>query len=157
MLKIVGLVVVFLCIVLAGPIARRAVAAEAAPNLVMFYREGCTDCRHMDDLLDELQDTYPALTVQHIEEGEPGAADLMWTLASKYGIFPSAFPVIFIGNQGIVGVGKDKELLLRSTVRDCMANGCKSPLAKVNEKPFPWIAVATGLVAVLVVAILLLP
>ena len=157
MLRNIGLVLGLLCVVLAWPAARMALAADTAPDVVMFYREGCNDCRHMDDVLDELQQAYPDLTIQHIEEGDPGAADLMWTLAAKYGIFPSDFPVIFIGDHGIVGVGKDKELLLRSAVRDCMANGCKSPLTKIKEKPFPWIAVATALVVVLVVAILLIP
>ena len=131
-------------------------AADAFPDVVVFYREGCDDCRQMDDLLDELQELYPGLVVVHIEEQESGAADLMWSLSAKYGIFPSKFPVVFAGDQGFVGSGRDKELLLRSTVRNCVFNDCDSPMAALNRKPFPLVTVATLLVAVLILAILLL-
>jgi len=131
-------------------------AAEALPDVVVFYREGCNDCRHMDNVLEELQELYPSLIVVHINEKDGGAADLMWSLSAKYGIFPSTFPVIFVGDQGIVGVGRDKELLLRSTVRDCVFDGCDSPMVRISEKPFPWMTLVSVLVAVLVVSILLL-
>ena len=131
-------------------------AAEVLPDVVVFYRDGCNDCRQMDAVLDELQELYPGVIVTHIEEGEPGAADLMWTLSTKYGVFPSKFPVIFAGDQGIVGSGLDKELLLRSTVRNCVFNDCPSPLATIHEQPFPWTMLATILVAVIVASILLL-
>ena len=80
----------------------------------------------------------------------------MWSLSAKYGIFPAKFPVIFVGDQGIVGIGRDKELLLRSTVRDCVFNGCDSPIAQINEKPFPWVTFTTILLVVLVASIMLL-
>ncbi|MBU1049808.1 hypothetical protein KKG90_07285, partial [Candidatus Bipolaricaulota bacterium] len=116
-----------------------ALAADALPDVVVFYREGCNDCRQMDAVLDDLHELYPGIVVAHIEEQAAGAADLMWSLSTKYGIFPSKFPVIFVGDQGIVGSGRDKELLLRSTVRNCVFNDCPSPLSVINEKPFPWI------------------
>ena len=131
-------------------------ASDTLPDVVVFYRDGCNDCRHMDDVLEGLQELYPELVVVHIEEGDSGAADLMWSLSTKYGIFPSKFPLIFVGDRAIVGIGRDKELLLRSTVRDCIFNECDSPIARINEKPFPWMTVATILVAVLVLSILLL-
>ncbi len=131
-------------------------AVEALPDVVVFYREGCDDCRHLDELLEDLQELYPGLTVAHIEEQSPGAADLMWSLSAKYGVFPSKFPVTFVGDQGIVGIGRDKELLLRSTVRDCVFNECGSPLAQINEKAFPWTTIVIALAAVFVLAILFL-
>lgn len=131
-------------------------AADVLPDVVVFYRDGCNDCRQMDAVLDDLHELYPGVVVTHIEEQEPGAADLMWSLASKYGIFPSKFPVIFAGDQGIVGSGRDKELLLRTTVRNCVFNDCPSPLAVINEKPFPWITLATVLVALIVLSVMLL-
>ncbi len=131
-------------------------AADALPDVVVFYREECNDCRHMDDVLEELQGLYRGLVVVHIEEQEAGAADLMWSLSTKYGIFPATFPIIFVGDQGIVGIGRDKELLLRSTVRNCVFNGCDSPIARINEKPFPWITLATILVVALVLSVWLL-
>lgn len=128
-------------------------AAEVLPDVIVFYREGCDDCRQMDDLLEELHELYPGVLVAHIEEQEPGAADLMWSLSTKYGIFPSKFPVIFVGNQGLVGSGRDKELLLRSTIRDCVFNGCDSPMAVLNQKPLSIVTLAAILVGVLLLAI----
>ena len=132
-------------------------AADALPDVLVFYREGCNDCHQMDEVLDELQALYPGLVVTHLEESDPGVADLMWSLSAKYGIFPSNYPVIFVGDHGIVGTGLDKELLLRTTVRGCVFRGCESPMARIAEKPFPWVTVATVIAAVFVVAILLMP
>jgi len=156
MLRTNGFILGLLSLVIVLTFTCGVLAADVLPDVVVFHREGCNDCRHMDDVLEELQELYPGLVVVHIEEQSPGAADLMWSLSTKYGIFPSTFPIIFVGDQGIVGIGRDKELLLRSTVRDCIFNGCDSPIARINEKPFPWMTAATILVAVLVLSILLL-
>jgi len=131
-------------------------AAEDQPDVLVFHREECNDCRHMDDLLDELLLLYPELYVRYVEEAEPGAADLMWALSAEYGIFPTKFPVIFVGDQVIVGVGRDKELQLRSAVLSCVFDGCPSPLARLERDPFPLTTVAIMLVVVLTAAILLL-
>ncbi len=131
-------------------------AAQEAPDIVVFYREECNECRHMDALLDELLALYPEVSVQHIEEGEPGASDLMWALSSEYGIFPTKFPVIFVGDQVVVGSGRDKELQLRSAVRGCVFDGCRSPLVRMEREPFPLTTVAIVVAAVLTAAFLLL-
>ena len=128
-------------------------AADALPDVLVFYRDGCNDCREMDALLEELQELYPGVLVVHIEEQEPGAADLMWALSTQYGIFPSTFPIIFVGDQGIVGTGRNKELLLRSTIRDCVFNGCDSPMTVLNQKPLPIAMLAAILVGALLLAI----
>ena len=87
---------------------------------------------------------------------EPGASDLMWALAAEYGIFPTKFPVLFVGDQVIVGVGREKELQLRSAVRSCVFDGCRSPLSRLERDPFPLTTVAVMAVVVLTVALLLL-
>ncbi len=156
MLRVNGFILGLLSLVIFLASANGVLASDVLPDVVVFYRDGCNDCRHMDDVLEELQELYPELVVVHIEEGDSGAADLMWSLSTKYGIFPSKFPLIFVGDRAIVGIGRDKELLLRSTVRDCIFNECDSPIARINEKPVPWMTVATILVAVLVLSILLL-
>ncbi|MEE8593030.1 MAG: thioredoxin family protein [Candidatus Bipolaricaulota bacterium] len=156
MLRVNGFILGLLSLVIFLASANGVLASDVLPDVVVFYRDGCNDCRHMDDVLEELQELYPELVVVHIEEGDSGAADLMWSLSTKYGIFPSKFPLIFVGDRAIVGIGRDKELLLRSTVRDCIFNECDSPIARINEKPFPWMTVATILVAILVLSILLL-
>ena len=156
MLRVNGFILGLLSLVILLVSASGVLAADALPDVVVFYRDGCNDCRHMDEVLEDLQELYPELVVVHIEEGDSGAADLMWSLSTKYGSFPSKFPLIFVGDRAIVGIGRDKELLLRSTVSKCALSGCDSPIAQINEKPFPWMTVATILVAVLVLSILLL-
>lgn len=156
MLRVNGSILELLTLVILLTFAWGALAADVLPDVIVFYREECNDCRHMDDVLEELQELYPGVIVVHIEEQDAGAADLMWSLSTKYGIFPSTFPIIFVGDQGIVGIGRDKELLLRSTIRNCVFSGCVSPIARINEKPFPWMTLATILVAVLVLSIWLL-
>jgi len=151
-----GFILGLLSLVILLTSACGVLAADELPDVVVFYREGCNDCRHLDDLLENLQELYPGLTVAHIEEQSPGAADLMWSLSVKYGVFPSKFPVTFVGDQGIVGIGRDKELLLRTTVRNCVFNDCPSPIALINENPFPWTTIVVALVAVFVLVILLL-
>ncbi len=130
-------------------------AAEEQPDVLVFHRDECNDCRHMDEVLEELALIYPELYIIYVEETEPGAADLMWALSAKYGIFPSKFPIIFVGNQVIVGVGREKELQLRSAVRSCIFDGCPSPLSRLKGDPFPLTTIAILLVVVLTAAILL--
>ena len=156
MLRMRGFVFGLLCLMFVLCAAWGVVAADGQPDVLVFYRESCDDCRHMDDLLEELQELYPGVIVSHIEEQTPGASDLMWSLSTKYGIFPSKFPVIFAGNQGIVGMGRDKELLLRSTIRDCVFNGCDSPLEVLDQQPLSIVTLASILVAVLLLDVWLL-
>jgi glutaredoxin len=156
MLRTNGRLLGFFSLALVLLSACSVLAADALPDVVVFYREGCNDCRQMDQVLDDLLALYPGIVVVHIEEQAAGAADLMWSLSSKYGIFPSKFPVIFVGDQGFVGSGRDKELLLRSTIRNCVFNDCPSPIELISEKPFPLVTLATILVAILVLSVWLL-
>lgn len=129
--------------------------SERLPDVLVFYREACPMCREMDGALQELQAMYPRLVVEHLEAGAPEAADLLWTLSRRYGVFPSTFPVIFVGEQAILGAGRAKELLLRNTVQDCMQRGCPSPLAQIEGTPFPWTrAIAIALVVAVIGVVL---
>jgi glutaredoxin len=132
-----------------------AIGHESDPDVIVFYQEGCNDCRHMDDVLDDLVAIYPELVVVHIEESELGAVDLMWALSAKYGIFPTKFPVIFVGDRAITGVGRDKEMLLESAVRNCALQGCDSPLSRLEKKPIPWMTILMVLTVALFVAVIL--
>ena len=124
------------------------------PAVVVFYREGCHDCARMDEVLAPLEQQYPDLVVLRLEE--TANLDLLWSLSSKYGVLPTAFPVIFVGDEAIVGVGRDKELQLRTAVETCGANGCPSPLARLTEAQFPWTIVLLAALAAVVLLIVAL-
>ena len=127
--------------------------AQDNPTVLVFYREGCNDCERMDHVLQELHATYPSLTIRYVEEGGPDG-DLLWALSADYGIFPSKFPVIFVGNEAIAGVGLDKELRLRAAVEGCMQFDCQSPLVRVVGPQIPWRAyIVAGLIAVLLLLV----
>ena len=126
--------------------------AQDDPDVIVFYREGCHDCERMDRVLEELHGIYPSLAVRHIEETAP-EGELLWQLSPAYGIFPTKFPVIFVGDEAIVGVGLDKEFQLRAAVTACMRASCESPLARISGPRIPW---RTYLIAGLLALLLLL-
>jgi len=131
-------------------------AAADDPKVLFFYREGCSECARMEPVMHDLMAEYPALPVRFIEEGDPDA-DLMWSLSTKYGIFPTSFPVIFVGDEAIVGAGLAQELRLRTAVRDCAQNGCPSPLSYISARRIPWRLIAmVGLIALGIVLAFLL-
>jgi len=112
-------------------------ALADAPDVIVFHREGCSECEYMDQVLNALHAQYPQLKVQYIEESSADA-DLMWALALYYGIFPTDYPVIFVGNEAISGGGRSEELRLRAAVAACMRTGCSSPLVQMRGPSIPW-------------------
>jgi thiol-disulfide isomerase/thioredoxin len=130
------------------------IAAED-PTVVVFYREGCEDCLRMEPLLRELEAQYPNLGFRFIEGADPDAS-LMWSLAAEYGVLPSKFPVIFVGETAIVGSSLSNELLLRSAVEACASSHCTSPLASLHASSIPWSTILIIGLALLVLAVLVL-
>lgn len=135
-------------------IAGGAVVLAEDPDVVVFYREGCHDCARMDEVLQPLEQEHPDLVVLRLEE--TANLDLLWALSSTYGVLPTAFPVIFVGDQAIVGVGREKELQLRTAVDACIASGCVSPLALLAESKVPWMLILLVAVAAVVLLVLVL-
>jgi hypothetical protein len=129
--------------------------AGEGPDVVVFYREASSEWLQMDRVLQDLQEQYPALKVYYVEHGESDA-ELLWDLARHYGIFPAKYPVVFVGQDAIVGVGQDKEERLRSAVAGCMGSGCPSPLSYVGGPNIPWRAyLFIGLAALMLLLIYL--
>ncbi len=104
----------------------------SAPLIVVFYEDGCHSCEQMEGLLDELLVGHEDVPVARYEINTPGSSALLWKLAAHYGIVASQVPVIFIGDQAIVGAGRAQEFNLRTAVGDCVQSGCPSPLHYVE-------------------------
>jgi len=129
--------------------------AQSQPDVLVFYREGCHDCERMDRILQEMHGRFPSMSVRHIEENEPDG-ELMWALSAEYGIFPTKFPVIFVGDEAITGVGLDKELRLRAAVEACMQTECESPLTRISGPLIPWRTyIVVGLIAVFLLLVVI--
>ncbi|MEN6369714.1 MAG: thioredoxin family protein [Thermotogota bacterium] len=124
------------------------------PDVVVFYREGCHDCARMDEVLKPLEQEHPDLVVLRLEE--TANLDLLWALSSKYGILPTAFPVIFVGAKAFAGVGREKEWQLRTAVEACLESTCTSPLALLAESKFPWKLVLLAVLAAVVLLVVAL-
>ncbi|HHR85937.1 MAG TPA: hypothetical protein ENL23_06285 [Candidatus Acetothermia bacterium] len=107
--------------------------SASVPMIVVFYEEGCPDCVIMEGLLDELLVGHEEdVAVARYEINSPGSTALMWELSAHYGIVATTVPLIFIGDQAIVGAGRAQEFNLRTAVGDCIQRGCPSPLDYVE-------------------------
>ncbi len=107
------------------------------PAIVVFYEEGCPDCVQMEGALEELVVGHDELVIVRYEINEPGMMDLLWKLSSHYGVLATSVPVIFVGEEAIVGAGRAEEFHLRTAVDDCITYGCPSPLAYAEGPGFP--------------------
>ena len=104
----------------------------SAPLIVVFYEEDCPDCGRMEGLLNELLVGHEGVPVARYEINTPGSSALLWKLAARHGIVATQVPVIFIGDQAIVGAGRAQEINLRTAVGDCIQRGCPLPLEYVE-------------------------
>jgi hypothetical protein len=113
-----------------------SVAVE--PAIVVFYEEGCPGCDLMEGFLAELVVGHENLGVVRYEINEPGVLDLLSILAAHYSVSDASVPIIFVGDEVIVGTGRAEEFHLRTAVGDCVSRGCPSPLSYAEGKGFPW-------------------
>ncbi len=123
---------------------------------MVFYKEGCPDCRRLDELLDGLSSEHPELTIGHYEITAPGVQDLLSRLSFSYGVLDTNYPIVFIGEKAFVGVSRAKELDVRTAVLDCIAHSCPSPLSRLNETSLSWNHVVIALGVALFLLLLLL-
>lgn len=131
-------------------------AAASNPTVLVFYSKTCEDCERMMPLLNDLAREYPSVGFRFIEASEPDAP-LMWSLSSKYGVMPSHFPVVFVGDKAVVGASRANELAIRVAVEACAQSPCASPLDAAPSASLPWLAIlALGLAAIVLLAVLLL-
>ena len=110
----------------------------AQPAIVVFYEEDCPDCVRMEGSIEGLLTGYPGITVARYEINAPGALDLVGGLLAQYGIQATKVPIIFVGEEVIVGAGRAEEMRLRTAIDKCLAAGCSSPLAHVDTLHIPW-------------------
>ncbi len=108
------------------------------PSIVVFYEEGCPGCELMEGFLSELVVGHENLGIVRYEINEPGTWDLLSILSVHYSVSAASVPIIFVGDEVIVGTGRAEEIHLRTAVGDCVSRGCPSPLTYAEGKGFPW-------------------
>ena len=135
---IVAVVLLLLSIALVALSQVQTESVIVEPSIVVFYEEGCPGCDLMEGILVELVVGHEDLGIIRYEINEPGIWDLLRVLASHYGVSAASVPVIFVGDEVIVGTGRAEEFHLRTAVGDCVTRGCPSPLSYAEGKGFPW-------------------
>ena len=131
--------VVFLLVIALGALSQvQTESVIVEPAIVVFYEEGCPGCELMEGFLAELVVGRENLGIVRYEINEPGVWDLLSKLAAHYNVSSASVPIIFVGDEVIVGTGRAEEIHLRTAVGDCVSRGCPSPLAYAEGKGFPW-------------------
>jgi len=119
-------------------LAGSAATENGGPMILVFYEEGCSDCELVEELMAELIVDLPESAVERIEITEPGALELMTALAAAYGVVAETVPVVFVGEEAIVGIGRPEEFALRASIGDCAVRGCPSPYDRIRPPEIPW-------------------
>jgi len=112
---------------------RDARQEESNPMVVVFFEDGCTMCEIMNDLLDQLLVGHEDVVVSRHDVGSPGSRQLEWQLAAYYKIRPAELPLIFVGEEVIIGAGRSQEIKLRTAIGDCLQRKCTSPMLHVEQ------------------------
>lgn len=117
-----------ICLLAAG----LAHAADSDPIIIAFYEEGCPSCEEMEELLVAMTIDAPETAIARHEVTESESAELLIALAKAYDIdVPSVVPIVFVGEDVIIGMGRTQEFSLRNAVGDCLLFGCESPIARL--------------------------
>ncbi len=128
----VSLLFVTLLLAFTHPLA----AAEANPWIVLFYEDGCPDCAQIEELLEGLTSELPASAIARYDISDPKALDLLMELAKAYDVETSSVPVVFVGDEVVLGAGRAQEFELRNAIGACTVRGCPSPLARAPSLAF---------------------
>jgi glutaredoxin len=138
-----------------------AAAEDAAlPLILVFYEEGCPSCVQMEELIAELASGLPESAIRRYEIRAPGTLDLLSQLESAYEVNATSVPVVFVGDEAVVGSGRAEEIQVRAAIGDCINRGCSSPLERIEPSSFPWkdvVWLAVSVAVLLVLAIVQMP
>jgi len=102
------------------------------PLVLFFYADGCPNCAAVDELLTSLSSDLPASAFNRYEISDPKSAALLEKLKAAYGVEDASVPIVFVGDDVVVGAGKAQEFKLRDVIGHCVTLGCPSPLERVR-------------------------
>jgi cytochrome c biogenesis protein CcdA/glutaredoxin len=102
-------------------------------DLVLFYGRGCPHCAAMRDYLSTLHGRYPQLHVRAYEVYFDGDnARLFERMANAYKFEIEGVPTAFLGDSVISGYAENMQPEIERQIRQCIAQGCASPLSRVS-------------------------
>lgn len=131
-----------LALLLASCVSALVVAESADdPVILFFHEEECPDCALVEELLVALVTELPESAMRRYEIAEPGVIELLAALVSAYEMEAPSVPVVFVGDEVVVGAGRTQEFQLRAAIGDCTVRGCHSPLERIRPPSFPWLEI----------------
>ncbi|HKK54163.1 MAG TPA: hypothetical protein VJ926_01450 [Patescibacteria group bacterium] len=101
------------------------------PCLHFFYKPDCSQCQYISSFLEEVENEYK-IEVEKYNIKEEEDKELYNSFKSRYGLISSAYPVIFIGDNYLMG-DKAIENNLENEIERCQKHDCPCPLAMVNS------------------------
>ncbi len=113
-----------------------AVAADEEPWIVVFFDEGCPDCAQIEEVLEGLTSELPESAIVRYDVSDAESLDLLMELATAYEVEVSTVPVVFVGEEVVLGAGRAQEFELRNAIGECTIRGCPSPLARAPSLAF---------------------
>jgi cytochrome c biogenesis protein CcdA/glutaredoxin len=124
------LLLLLVAVISGGP---PALAQQGKPfDMVLFYGRGCPHCAAMRDYLGTLKDRYPQLRVRAYEVYfNGGNARLFERMADAYKFEIEGVPTAFLGDRVFNGYAEDMQADIERQIRQCIAQGCASPLDRV--------------------------
>jgi cytochrome c biogenesis protein CcdA/glutaredoxin len=99
--------------------------------LHFFYKTDCPDCSEVNDYLKSVETNYNVnIEKYNIEDGDN--KNLYQSFKDRYGLVSSAYPVIFMGDNYLMG---DKTIKnnLKKEIEKCQETDCPCPLAGVRS------------------------
>jgi hypothetical protein len=124
--------VLLLCLSVVAFTASVFAADGTDPIIVFFYEEGCSSCAEMEDLLAGMTIDLPDSAIARYEIQDPESQDMLVALSKAYDTeLPTVVPVVFVGDDVVVGMGRAQEFALRNAIGDCITAGCESPIARL--------------------------
>ncbi|MFC2077377.1 hypothetical protein ACFLTM_01020 [Candidatus Bipolaricaulota bacterium] len=112
--------------------------AENDPLVLVFYEEGCPSCELVEELIAALAPDLPASSIRRYEISEPESFELLTRLAAAFEVEFETVPVVFVGEEAVIGAGRAAEFALRAAIGDCVSPGCPSPLDQIRPPSVPW-------------------
>jgi len=126
----------FVVVALAISLTFPSAAADDEPWIVVFSEEGCPDCAQIEEVLEGLTFELSSSAIARYDISNPEALDLLMELATAYEVEVSTVPVVFVGDEVVLGAGRAQEFELRNAIGECTIHGCPSPLARAPSLAF---------------------
>lgn len=119
--------------------------AQNQTDLLFFYGQGCPHCAKGKLFLEDMVKKYPTLNVtEHEVYFERENAILLQDLSKAFGSEVGGVPTFFIDDRVIVGFGGSIGENLEKEITRCVADGCESPLSKLENGQNPEIIQIIG-------------